>query len=176
MLTIFVQIFAAVTSPSVLIVAAIFWALLANSSVEEGASLILRVSRVVLAACLGAAVLCVLPELSTHFHPFAPESFNPDFDPWQEIQGTNYEQYWSYFIGANSTKDMQVVKSYLNSRLDDCHVLVLSAGIFSFGPNEYGLLSACAKQSALVRFFALIMLLTIPKWVYDWAQNRNRKA
>lgn len=58
---------------------------------------------------------------SFQFDPQKP--FNPDFRPWEEIQGTDYERYASRFVGAQDREDVTRMKAQIDREIEDRSVL-----------------------------------------------------
>ena len=55
------------------------------------------------------------------FDPQKP--FDPDYQPWLEIQGTEYERYGSRFVGAQDSEDVARMKAQIDREIEDRNVL-----------------------------------------------------
>lgn len=77
------------------------------------------------ASVLGAAFRqeneIVSAATSFSFDPQKP--FDPEFRPWEEIQGTEYERYGSRFIGAQDSEDVARMKAQIDREIEDRSVL-----------------------------------------------------
>lgn len=77
------------------------------------------------ASVLGAAFRqeneIVSAATSFNFDPQKP--FDPEFRPWEEIQGTEYERYASKFIGAQDSEDIARMKAQIDREIEDRSVL-----------------------------------------------------
>lgn len=62
---------------------------------------------------------------SFRFDPQKP--FDPEFRPWEEIQGTEYEHYASRFVGAQDSEDIAAMKAQIDREVEDNAVLDASA-------------------------------------------------
>lgn len=77
------------------------------------------------ASVLGAAFRreneMVSAATSFQFDPEKP--FDPDFRPWEAIQGTDYERYASRFVGAQDSEDIARMKAQIDRETEDRAVL-----------------------------------------------------
>ncbi|WP_065331226.1 hypothetical protein [Tritonibacter mobilis] len=80
---------------------------------------------------LGAAFRQENPIVSalnaTTYDPLKP--FDPDFRPWEEIQGTEYEAYSERFSGARDKEDLAAMKEAIDQELADRSVLDSSGAV-----------------------------------------------
>lgn len=58
---------------------------------------------------------------SYQFDPQKP--FDPDYRPWEEIQGTDYERYGSRFVGAQDSEDVARMKAQIDREIEDRNVI-----------------------------------------------------
>ena len=60
---------------------------------------------------------------ATSFRFDPQKAFDPEFRPWEEIQGTDYERYASRFVGAQDREDMARMKAQIDREIEDRSVL-----------------------------------------------------
>lgn len=91
-----------------------------------------------LGAITGAAFrrenIAVSAATSFNYDPLKP--FDPEFRPWDEIQGTPYEAYSGRFSGARDAEDVTAMKAQLDQELEDA--ATLDAGGFTGYAMQFG--------------------------------------
>lgn len=80
---------------------------------------------------LGAAFRTENPVVSAvtsfNYDPLKP--FDPDYRPWDDIQGTEYEDYAGRFAGARDVEDVVAMKAQIDREREDRAVLDAAGGI-----------------------------------------------
>lgn len=55
--------------------------------------------------------------------------FDPDYNPWQDVQGTKYEAYGDKFAGALNSEDVSRMKNQIDQEIEDRSVLDAAGGM-----------------------------------------------
>ncbi|WP_120636021.1 hypothetical protein [Ruegeria sp. EL01] len=80
---------------------------------------------------LGAAFRTENPVVSAatsfNYDPLKP--FDPDYRPWDDVQGTEYEDYAGRFAGARDQEDVVAMKAQIDRERDDRAVLDAAGGL-----------------------------------------------
>ncbi|WP_375173383.1 hypothetical protein [Pseudooceanicola sp.] len=100
----------------------------------EGLDLTPQNKEVTISQVLGAAFRLenpVVSLLSNKAFEDASKPFDPDYRPWDDIQGTEYEPYAERFTGARDAIDVATMKLQLDRELED-RKTVASAGTMGF--------------------------------------------
>lgn len=92
---------------------------------------------------LGAAFRRENPIVSAltgaNLDPLAP--FDPDFHPWQQLQGTDYEPYADAFSGVANAEEFEAVRLQIDQEIEDTAVLEASGAMGVLAQMGAGLLS-----------------------------------
>jgi hypothetical protein len=76
---------------------------------------------------------------SFDFDPQKP--FDPDFRPWEEIQGSDYERYATRFVGAQDSEDVARMKAQIDREIEDDRVIAMNGALGVAGGMAFSLLS-----------------------------------